>query len=185
MGLICIYTNPKSGSSMVTGIFKAHGVWAGTDEISKQGYPHYEWWDMKRAIKPADDNTLMTGDLLRVSKQRQRHVDAVLMQVNEKHYIHKWVPDCHSYMEPHKPKVIKIRRKLSSIQRSQGADNEYIKVAERRFALMETIPGMWIDTDKLMAGNIAELESAFTYCGILFYPSIVERCIDRSLWHHD
>jgi len=181
--------NSRSGSSLVTKIFHAHGCWVGSTQVDKNtakngkpAYPVYEWTDLKWAMKPRGAGWKLDGTF--VEPVRAEEVAKVIGERTEDHFIWKGLPDYHPYLEPYNPKVIKIKRKIGSVLKSQDTDEYWQSVTLRRLDLMDSIDGVEVDTDQVVSGNFVTLEKAFIHCGLAFNSELAEDQIDRSLWHH-
>ena len=191
MGLICIYMNSRSGSSLVTKIFHAHGCWVGSTAVdpntaksNKPAYPVYEWTELKWAMKPKGAGWKLDGTFVKPDPVRALEVEGVIRKRTEAYFIWKGLPDYHPYLMPYNPKIITIKRKIENVIASEEADPYWASVTRRRVELMEELNGVEVDTDQVISGDFTSLEAAFDHCGIAFDPLLSERQIDRSLWHH-
>lgn len=184
--------NPRSGSSLITKIFHAHGCWVGSTKVDQNTarygtptYPTYEWLEMKWAIKPPGQGWKTDGTLLEVDPIRAKEVKRVLSKRNEKHVIYKGLPDFHNYFKPFKPKVVKIWRSLESVLKSQKANAHWAEVMDRRIELMQKIPGPWVFVDEVVKGNLMSLQKAFDHCGIVLDHQLAIAQIEPDLWHEN
>jgi hypothetical protein len=177
--LIAIATNPKSGSSMIASIFVAHGVWAGRS-LNKNKYQTYEWYEMKQAMKRYGPP--LEGDGFHIPDNPER-LDSLVRSKRGK-WLFKSAPELIGSLLKYNPKIIKIRRDIASIISSQCVDKEWEEVINKRFALMENLGGVWVDSDQVINGDLSSLEKAFDYCDIELDYDKAMACIDQSLWHH-
>lgn len=171
---IIIAAVPRSGSSLIAGIFAAHGVWVGG--FSKKvmsntpiPYDSYENDDVNKWF-------LSDGE-----------IDLFDIVPKDSRWFYKCSPEkaIRILKVLDNPVCVKIERKPKSIILS-SADVKHIHVIRmKQMAMLEEMDGMWISSDDIMAGNFSGIKSVFTDIGLVFDQSKANKVIDRGLWHHE
>ena len=165
---------PRSGSSLIAGIFAAHGLWAG----------RFEKKDQVKTPTPYDsfENTDIDNWFRHGIGPLQYVVDSILPEGKRLVYkcspakarqAYKALPDSH---------LVRCCRNFESIVRS-SPDGQRQHRTEQLMTLF-SMSGPFIDTDAVIARDFTTLACAFEYCGIAFDPATAEGQIDDSLWHH-
>lgn len=191
--------NPRSGSSAVSAIFDAHGVW--NDKIGGRNrfdtrpgsYCSYEWRDMKAVIRPKLD-----GAMRPIDKNTRARVDSLIKREvpEDCEWLFKGVPEYFPAFEHLNPKVVAIYRDPKNVLASQwqktGHKGDYTieqtkALNEKRLALMSQLVkqynGFWIDADKVMNGEWDQISNVFTSLGIIFDEEKAGGALDMDLWH--
>lgn len=188
----------RSGSSLVTSIFAAHGLWLGTQDASTNcyGYRNYENVHIKQAI----DNIFI------VDKQhpaRLKHYRPGFGSVDLKavfsivppgeRLVYKVGIDVFNHLDGlfEGARAVFVQRNIKSVVASLAAKSGQKSVdilpnvmARYSHMLQVSKDRPMVDTDELLAGDFSSLEAAFDYCGIVFDAGIAKRMIDPAKWRH-
>ena len=181
--MIALLCTSRSGSSMITGIFAAHGLELG--EVRNSGpYKSLEnivLRDHVRELSVRGKNKFLEYiPALGGTKELVEQLGVDLFKCS----VECWKP-----FEPFST-AVKIKRNIKNAAESvtkRGVDRDYdeaVKIIEKRYQMLDSIPGPTIHTDKVMAGDYSELKAAFDYCGLVFDADLAKSCIDPTLWHH-
>ena len=171
---IVLWMTSRSRSSMVAGIFAAHGINWGGKQSQSAGYNTFENMDVRACQK--------------------RHFGLPYMQMVEPTAefiaeIYSLVPQNETYLvktgieyfdafQPLIPFNIYLLRNPEHVAASlcskrKGLDPDAaLQAAEWRFKMMRarhsTVGGVFIDTDRVIAGDFTQLRAAVEICGVLF-----------------
>jgi len=176
---IIIIAIPRSGSSMVSGIFANHGVFFGkgreADKYNPKGY--FENKVISNLIK-----NKVTFD--------QHIIKNILCNEGYKEgpWAVKHAPGGFKYWEDFNPTVICCKRPLKPNYRSYKKFFninfvDFRKFYKQKMEYMEKIGSCWIETDKLVKGDYTQIKKAFSKCDLKFVPEIADKFIDKGLWH--
>ena len=198
---IVIVGVPRSGTSMIAGVFAAHEVWTGTcrdpDENNPRGY--YENVHVKNDIKRLFRLAVKAGmmpdgvdgwmTLVKQALQRDRYPGGPWLM---KHGVLYW-PIWHEF----KPMWVTVRRpphdclgscissgillpKNSEDCRRQNIlmQNAQLDCLEKHFGAIR------IDADRVIDCDYEQIKEAFEVCGLHFGSRLTETCIDPTLWTH-
>lgn len=175
---VIIAAVPRSGSSLVAGIFAAHGLWVGRDGIKGA-----EW----TAVPYRDYENKDIDEWFRSGKQSLSQYLAEIVP-DGKRLAYKCRPDKAEKMKGKlngQCQVVRCFRRFDSIVASD-VKNKGKKEVSRGYQMIElcNLPGPPIDVDAVMARDFGTLANAFDHCGIVFDPAIAEAQIKDRLWHH-
>jgi len=173
---VVVVMQPRSGSSLVTGIFAAHGWWTGETTRDRE-YQRYENAMIKAQFAGRD---LVRGEFV------------TSREPLEWEPIEPWVLKVGTEDFPRIPAdvAVKVYRNPSSILASVMSRNPFTcrkyvaALIERRHEMMDSIAGYTVDTNKLVAGDFAEIKAAIQACGAEFSEALVRSVIDPSRWRH-
>ncbi|MDB4311999.1 hypothetical protein N9937_01075 [bacterium] len=175
---VIIAAVPRSGSSLVAGIFEAHGLWIGRDGIkgadwTKNPYRDYENKDI--------DQWFRNG-----KEPLQQYLESITPQ--DKRLVYKCRPDKAKKMKAKlngQCQIVRCFRRFDSIVASD-VENKGKKEISRNQQVIDlcNLPGPPIDVDAVMARDFGTLANAFDHCGQTFVATLAEAQIDDSLWHH-
>jgi hypothetical protein len=191
---VFIYTIARSGSSLVTGIFGAHGLYVGPVEKKNPfGYCTNEHLTIREAvnnISRADPKTRMKSFHHSAGKRHARDIFLRDMP-RDKRWVYKsgvtHFPLFDGLFDDMKH-IFVLRNRQSVIESNlaKGHGNrestEYIvnSLSDYTEELGRTYP--IVHTDEVIAGNYSTLEWAFNYCDIEFQPEIADKLIDPNKW---
>jgi len=178
---IIIVGTPRSGTSMVAGLFHCHGVFVGecreADGLNPKGYFENIELDVLRSV-----------DLL-----QRRAVGKILcgQGYNGGPWLAKHTPRYHHCWREFQPKFVKVRRDTEQVLRSRIASGcfdeteaEARQIVDRDVNIMERhIKGPVVMTDEVARGSYGTLRAAMEFCGIAFSDSIADDFVEASLWH--
>tara|TARA_Y100000310_G_scaffold286634_2_gene310979 strand:- start:385 stop:972 length:588 start_codon:yes stop_codon:yes gene_type:complete len=190
---IVVLTAGRSGSSMIAGIFAAHGVWCGKtregDQYNPKGY--YENRAIKALIKEHTDWNFL-GDVPMFPALRGK-VEQIIR--GEGYGGGPWLvkqgAQFYRLWDEWTPKYVFIRRPLDDVMasytRSGFLKGRYDEVqtrwiVQRNNSVMDHLEGADVQTDDVVNGNYSSLEEAFQYCGLTFNPEIAAEFIDGRFW---
>ncbi len=191
---------PRSGSSMVAGIFAAHGVWVGTAKPANENNPkgNFEQQTIRRLIIESQRNSVVEGRLSYYNlaiTQRIAHLrDADGYEGGP--WLWKGSALYYPLFEDFKPKWITCRRdkesSFNSIRASRLFGNRINDVQLRRVIdahhnAMDDLSAMGaveVDTKSVAMGDFTTIEKAINHCGLEYDEAAVRDFVDPSLWHH-
>jgi len=170
---ICLWMTSRSRSSMISGIFAAHGVNWGGNQQQSLGYDIFENEAVKRVQKrhyglPYCELIEATGAFL---------TDLYSVVPQNETWLVKTGIEYFNAFQPLAPFNVYLLRKpegaAQSIVNKRGVDyDEALKAVKWRFAAMRARQaidgGAFIDTDRVIAGDFEQLQAAMEYCGVLF-----------------
>ena len=171
---VIIAAIPRSGSSLIAGIFAAHGLWVGRFEKKDQvktptPYESFENTDI--------DNWFRHG-----IGPLQYVVDTILPE--GKRLVYKCSP--WKAQQAHKSLtdscLVRCCRNFESIVKSSPDGQRQHRIEQ--LVTLFNMPGPFIDVDAVLARDFTTLACAFEHCGVRFIPAKAEAQIDDSLWHH-
>ena len=186
---ILLWMTSRSRSSMVSSIFAQHGIFWGDTQKQSAGYDTYENQNIKslqkkifkslRGLDPINDND---------------PVNEFLKELN------KFVPQTRTWSMktgveffnaflPLNPYNIFITRKPEDIAQSlcnkrPGSNyDEALDVVHWRFNYMKELQaehgGVFVSTDKIIAGDFSEIKEAIEYCDLEYDEEAAKRAIKR------
>lgn len=171
---IMLWMTSRSRSSMISGIFAAHGVHWGTDQRQSAGYDTYE----NQAIKALLKRRFGLPFCEMPAPQIEFLQDLFAIVPNNETWLMKTGIEYFDVFQPLAPFNLFLLRKPEDVAKSicqKRANADYdvaLKAANWRFATMRTrqaqTGGAFIDTDRVIAGDFEQLQIAMEYCGVLF-----------------
>jgi len=188
---IVILSLPRSGSSMVTAIFRKHGISIGCKGYENEfGYQTHENTKIRRAV---NEITHVSG-LPPVKKFKSNfgaeHIRKIFRSMPN-NWVYKVGPQDHDVLKAAFPdaKFVCVKRDIENTTMSQhkkrGGNVDSLR--EHNVLVMEQMKSFgypFVDSDAVIAGDYSTLESAFDYCGLNFDPRIADQCIDKGKWHY-
>lgn len=182
--VVVLLTNPRSGSSMITAIFAAHGFHAGRF-MNHKGYESYEWQELKQAIRRCDRE--LRGDPVRQTQAMLRDV-RLFMESKPRPIVIKIVPEQVAPLLDYSPLIFNVRRDSVATALSQSDGKILTRplrdVMRKRYALMSQYSNDWIDADAVIDGDYSSISKCMDKCGVTMDSRLVDSCIDKSLWHY-
>jgi hypothetical protein len=178
---IIIVGTPRSGTSMVAGIFDCHGVFTGkcrqADGNNPKGYFENTDLTVLRYVN------LLHRDAVAKILRKQGYVSGNWLVKHTPRYWRRWSDFC--------PKFIKVRRDFDKTleSRIKSGHFEETELQARKTIISDTkimdrhIKGPNIYADELVKGDLSSLKSAMEYCGIEMSAKKVSGFVDASLWH--
>ena len=164
----------RSGSSMITSIFVAHGMWYGRGGLcgaSNTPVP-YETYE---------NQVLKLYGRGEISDDKARDI-----LPSDRAWIYKGAPPSFA-VKVHRlfpdAMLFRVRRAKRSILKSSADGKAALRT--RSLEELEAIDAPWIDSDEIMAGDFSSLESAFALCGMELDLELARKCIDPDKWHHE
>lgn len=190
-----ILTAPRSGSSIVAGLFALHGVWVGNtapvDESNPKG--NFEGTAVGGVL---DD---LYGPLATRGKEAVANRAAALSIAEairtDGYRSGPWLwKGSAMYWRAFvdlDPYWITVRRPRAAVLKSNEAVArlghspfspllEHIRVLD----YLETVGATRIDSVKLIAHDFRQIRHAFEVCGLVFDETIARQWIDPELWHY-
>lgn len=192
---IVVIGMPRSGTSMVAGVFAAHGVFVGTckeaDSKNEKGFfEHVGFTEL--VIK------LYGRGVISKNRVPEPHLDfkGRLMALMEEDgydggpWLIKHAHVYHRIWEGFNPRFVVVKRDAGSI--SQSAEDlgwrssiSYIIECQKmldRVAKKHGAPV--VDSNEVVKGNYDSLRAAFDSCGLIFNPWVAGQFIEPKLWRH-
>ena len=194
---IVILAFPRTGSSMVAGIFKNHGVFTGHCYGPSPRIPtgSIEAIGLKRILKADYPQTI---DELKEFKEGFREKIESVMKADgykEGPWLAKHAAIYWPIWDEFCPKFVCVRRNFDAVIRSNVASNMAGMQGKRlekawelnlyeMQKLHDRLDAPWIDSDKVVRGNYSSLQDAFDYCGIEFNRKMANDFINPRHWHY-
>ena len=197
--MILVLMTSRSGSSLVAGIFAAHGFDTGGPIVLAAGY-----YDTEGRKVTAGYETFENAAVNQFMRDHKTELKLITGQFCD--YIpgvEKCIPpngvvkigvEYLTLFEKLDPMVIAVRRDTVSISRSlaskrghpdQASGVEHA-VRSRMMALDRAVRkwnGAWIDVDQIMAGDFSGVKAAFDHHGIPFDEAKARACVNPDIWH--
>jgi len=160
---------------MVAAIFAAHGLYWGARQQQSAGYDTFENQQIKAILKA--HYGLPFCEFTPVG------TTAVLSEIlavvpHDRPWVMKTGIEYFNVFKPLTPFNVFITRPLESVVKSicakrKGADPEVARqAAEWRYTQMKILHqqygGVWIDTDRVVSGDLTQIREALEYCGVLY-----------------
>jgi hypothetical protein len=170
----------RSGSSMVAGIFAAHGFWNG-ESYDGVGYETYENVQVKDVIRE-NKHRLTRGEFVEPFD--------IEFEPEREPWFWKGPVEFYPCFQHLDPVVILVRRDIEATARSVLARHPYgeieyaRKLAIQRHNLMNQVDGINVYSDELIAGDYSSIKHAIYACGVDFSRELADQVIQPKLWHH-
>lgn len=174
----------RSRSSVITRIFVEHGFNPGRVKDSPDEWNRSGYWENKDLKKLAREGRPNPYRAILQGQDPRLYLDVSNVLPRE-----PWVQKVDAFCWPSFSdcQVIKLKRDKASILRSclktpfmnrQGhSKGEWMRIIDAHYQEMESIDGLWVDTDKLVTGDHRELKAAMEACGVEYNPEITGRLI--------
>ena len=182
---ILLFMTSRSRSSMIAGVFAAHGVNWGGVQAQSAGYDTFENQAVKQVLKkhyglPFCEFAKASGDFL---------LDLWPIVPQNETWMAKTGIEYFDVFQSLAPFNIYLTRDPEDVARSicqKRPDAQYepaLKAAKWRFAAMRAraaeYGGVFIDTDRVVKGDFTQLREAMEYCGVLFEENKAKAVIKR------
>jgi len=201
---IVILMAPRSGSSMVAGIFAAHGVWVGKDlrtknEHNQEGFFEHNYLQrLTCSLFPGDEgwNEHVPPSM------KQAILDKLVATAQADGYISgPWLYKSEAVQFPLwkglNPKWVCVRRDADAIFKSsrnsglvgkRSTDEQVRKTiqnnVEKMDYVVENLNGVNVYSDEVIDGDMSSLDRAFQYCGLALDSKKAASCIRPEHWHY-
>lgn len=173
----------RSGSSMVSGIFKEHGVWVGPskdgDGRNPKGY--FENQKLKRVLREEFGKCFFTEAKFKSGWRKK--VEKIIFDqgYREGPWMYKHGATFHKVWKEFDPKIVKVWRETEQIFQSfkrsgmmaNYTDKQIKDSIKLHHEIMANIPGFDVDSDKLIEGDYRSIKDAITGCGLEYSEQIV------------
>lgn len=189
---IVILSIPRSGSSLIAGLFHIHGVWVGRcqkpDKYNPKGY--FENLDIKKELKKRYGRLSHTGRRAEAQRGFRGSIHPYTPESG------KWLFKCSAmYLNAwheFSPQFICVRRSWTGTTESNKNTNflgtkEPKRITEliaSHHQEMNRAEGVNVYPDELINRDYSSLYEAFEYCGIKLNEEAVDNFIDTSAWHY-
>lgn len=194
---ILIAALPRSGSSMTAGIFASHGVWVGSHTPENVHNPRGDF-----------ENTKIKANQKRITRQgardgivaepvpgwRERVEEIIFSDGYEGgRWLFKFSAFNWRLWDEFDPWWIKCRRNPMAVFASckrmgfpwEGVnDQERWKIILKGQEVLDEIPGVDVDTEAVVDGDMTTLKRAFDYCGIDFNEETARQFVMPGAWHY-
>ena len=192
---IVIVGMPRSGSSMVAGVFAAHGVFTGVckeaDSRNEKGF--FEHVGFMELV-----TELYGKGLISRNSVPETHPDFKprLMELMERDgysggpWFVKHAHVFHNIWRDFNPRFIIVKRDTASISESArdlgwSSSMSHITEGQKMLDRVAKEHGAPIvDSNELIKGDYSSLERAFEYCGLIFNKWTANNFIEPGLWRH-
>lgn len=185
---IVILACPRSGSSMVSGIFHYHGVWVGNcrrpDRFNEKGY--FENQDVKNLLKKYCGVLVQKCEVAEESDEFLTEVEKLKPQFPwlVKHSSMYW-----KVWRPWEPVYICVRRSIEGSVKSNRktgmvGQKNIRRIIERHHDEMDRSGGINVYTDQIIEGDDSSLRTAIEFCSLNYDPEITRKFVDPTLWHY-
>jgi len=181
--MIILLCTSRSGSSLVAGVFKAHGCnLGGCGEFAD--YARHENLRLKEHLKYRQHEN---GWKFPQYVKDPGGTAELIARLNLDLY--KCGVEYWHILKPFASYVVKIRRDPVAAAKSvAGRHDDNMKEAVyrvgKRYEMLDTITGPTVDTDAVIAGDFATLQAAVEHCGLAWDEAKAQAVIDPKLWHH-
>jgi len=170
---IVLWMTSRSRSSMISGIFAAHGLNWGSRQRQSAGYDTFENEAVKQVLKRyyglpycelIESTAAFLNDLYAILPEN----DTILVKTGIEYF---------NAFQPLAPFNVYLLRKpedvaASIVAKRQVDYDEALKASKWRFSTMRAMQklagGAFIDTDRVIAGDFEQLQTAMEFCGVLF-----------------
>ena len=187
----------RSGSSLTTSIFGAHGLWIGR-QVPKADYPVYENEDIKNHLRtmvnrrknPAGFRVLKDS----ITREQVREGIENIVPDNTPWVFKQGVDWWRVWDGLYEgTKFVFVMRHPKSVAQSthKRTGRPYRRVLEvtaMYYEIMQNLSRLHgipiVKTDEIVTGNFSSLEVAMRHCGLEFHPEAARKMIDRKRWHH-
>ncbi len=178
---IIILGTPRSGTSLVAGLFHIHGVFVGKCREADANNPKGYFENTELAVLRYVD--LLQPPAVNKLLRRQGYAGGP--------WLVKHTPRYHRHWRDFSPKFVKVRRDIEQTLRSRIDSGHFQETAlQAKKTILRDIhtmerhtkgPTVW--SDQVVKGDYASLEAAMSDCGITMDKGLVDAFVDRSLWH--
>lgn len=195
---IIVLGPPRSGTSMVAGIFAAHGVWTGVcraaDMTNQKGF--FEGLAVKRVVLDVHGAIVNRGIVARREPGFRSKIENAIRA--DGYESGPWLWKGSSLYAPawyeFSPTWVCCQRDLDGIFRScRGtwhldpgmSDGRLREIIALHYQIMEGLNrALWIDTDALaMDGDLREIRDALSAGGISPDDDLIRSFVNPTLWH--
>ena len=193
---IVLLAFPRTGSSMIAGIFAAHGVFTGQTTPATSWAPSGTFgnYRIKKVLKTGHPAGLQ--DLAKPVPNFQSRLDAAI--IADGYRKGPWLIKCAAIYWPlfddMDPDFVLIRRKPDAVVKSNEATmitglsgDEFEKARqlyEEQIDLLEMDGYPVVDSEDVVDGDFRALADAFDSCGLEFKPEIARDVIMTDQWHY-
>lgn len=187
---VIILALPRSGSSMITSIFRKHGLNIGSKGHENEfGYQTYENIKIRQMVNNICHVTGTPPVKKFKSGVNDGHIKRIFSMHMKEPWLYKVGPQDHDVLKSLDAKFVVVSRDLDSVTDSQiekrGGNWELKRQANSIIMdYMLSFGYPVVNSDEVIGGDYLSLESAFHYCGLELDQRKVEECIDRKMWHH-
>ena len=191
---IVIIGLPRSGTSMVAGIFAEHGVFIGeckaaNEQINARGF--YEHIGFTELLTNYYGRGLVSrGEEVEPMPGFREEILELMVRDGYKGgpWLIKHATVYHKIWEEFNPRFILVRRNSDSILQSTKSVRwkSNINVVRKGQEVLDRYSdcrcGVEVSSEKIIQGDYEELHNAFAHCGLVLDEKIVKEFVDPSLW---
>lgn len=179
----------RCGSSTVAGLFNEHDVWCGSQRRGDNNNPrgYYENLKLKQALREWFGFDFK-GDEPAFKPGWRKEVESIIHAdgYHGGNWMYKHGAFFHKVWQEFNPKIIKVQRNTLDVFNSykkcgflnKYRDTEIIYIIQRQKNIMDNLPGVTINAERLFKHDYAELKAALEYCDIEFNQTITDRFMD-------
>jgi hypothetical protein len=158
---------------MVARIFAEHGVFWGDVQVQSAGYPTYE----NQAVKALLKRFYGLPFCHMVSHDAQFLIELAQIVPHDRPWMMKCGIEYYNAFRPWTPFNVFILREVNGVVRSicekrPGGDPEKaLRAVQWRFEMMRAMcsfdGGAWVDTDRVIKGDLSQVKNALEFCGVI------------------
>lgn len=187
--MLLILTIGRSGSSMVSGIFAKHGLWAGdlkkADQWNKRGY--FENMELREALKRRFGWPPRFIPELHPEWRAEVHRIIRSQGWNGQPWMFKCGVSYWRVWEDFKPVVVKVHRPIEDVMASYRRSNKLPNpdrenLVRWQVPLLSSVPGFNVDAVQVSRGDFSSLRAPMDAMGITFREQIARDFVDQSLF---
>ena len=198
---ILIMAMPRSGSSMIAGIFAAHGVWVGNNKAGgRNPKGSFENTALRNLVMMLYDGKGLVerGETAHSIQTFRMLVESAIEADGYKGGPWLWKGSAMYWPAWHQfePKWIVCRRELDAVLRS-SLDPPYVygrlladavrRIIERHEAQLNVLVGkgaLEVDTAAVVSGDYTTIKAAIEDCGLAFDEDATRAFVDPTQWHY-
>ena len=182
---------PRSGTSMISGIFVLHGAWVGSvnppDPRNPTGY--FSNLFIKHLLVGEYGHGT---DFILDKRDMKERIEAGIVYDGYKGgpWLFKTAITYYDVFHQFTPTYIIVRRDKKEIVASNKRNNMAAlknmtleQAVDQYEDLCEKAKGVHVWTKNIIKGNYEEIEEAITTAGLTFKPELVDRFVNKDLWH--
>jgi len=194
---IVILAFPRTGSSMVAGVFREHGIFTGkclgitpkipTGAVENMGMKQILKSDYPLGIETIKDFKPGFRDKITSLMKAEGYIDGPWMAKHAAAYWKVW--------GEFSPKYVTVERDFESVMSSNTIsgmsgkfgdelEDAYKVNLEAMKEVREKFGAPLVKSDDVVSGDLSSLEVAFDYCGLDFDPDKARAVIKPEHWHY-
>lgn len=192
---IIILAAPRTGSSMVAGVFAMHGVWTGIcrdpDQHNEKGY--FENLRIKKYFQvvfprnvEAPVIPVPVREVMEKALQDEGYIDGPWLWKGSAMYYPTFYEFNPKYVVCYRPteQIFASLRGHKGLFGKNKTDEELLKFIDDHQAMMNMVPGCKVHTWNVAGGDFSSIVHALKFCGIEPDRWKIRDFVDSDLWHY-